>query len=691
MAEKTLQDVIERIVAEGQLTRNSGSHSIRTVKEIMREQTEETRSQTEELKNAIGKSAGATISATRSIASPAGDDNLTTGDDLEARREDQSWQSQTLKFLEEIAANTAGLGRPAPEKEKKDGGPTLIDIGLGAILAGGALGAAAGIVLGQLKVIETLIPPIETLRRRLRILFKRTIPRQFAQLTKSIRNSVRGLILAATIQFELIRGSFVAFGERFRKLLRPLQGIFAPVTDSVRGIGNYVGRITKSFTDAFDEIVKVFRAVNKFASGTTKVGKAVEPIQDGVRAVMGFFKGMGPVFKMVAKTVGTIFKPIGIIITVFDTIKGAMKGYEEEGIIGGIKGAIKGFVNSLIMAPLDMLKNGIAWIMGKFGVDPATVDAVKNFSFTESFNKIVDSVFQLPKKAIAWISDKFTSISETVGEFITNVMGDPVGFISKIIAAPYELLQKGVAWILSKLGFENAAEDVEGFDIAGKLKEVISGVIKLFTDAIDFYIGIFTKGADLIGGLVSGDYSISDVFKEILRNILPDPSKDRKWYDPIGLVQRSIPKSVYEYAGINPETGGVLEELPVRTPEVEVPDTTVAVKPTLDEEQLKKDTESAQRATRIEIPLETRSPVVGAATETDNVRVERPPVPQREGVRLQMDQEQTENAQQQQKASVIAMQSNVSQSTVNNTNVNNNSSVGITGTSGDPLDRSWGV
>ena len=46
--------------------------------------------------------------------------------------------------------------------------------------------------------------------------------------------------------------------------------------------------------------------------------------------------------------------------------------------------------------------------------------------------------------------------------------------------------------------------------------------------------------------------------KTILRMILPDPGADRAWYDPRGLVAKAIPDSVYEYAGMNPQTGAIL-------------------------------------------------------------------------------------------------------------------------------------
>ena len=49
-----------------------------------------------------------------------------------------------------------------------------------------------------------------------------------------------------------------------------------------------------------------------------------------------------------------------------------------------------------------------------------------------------------------------------------------------------------------------------------------------------------------------------DFYKMILRFILPDP-KGGKWYNPLSLIQKVIPDSVYEWAGLDPDTG---EKLP---------------------------------------------------------------------------------------------------------------------------------
>ena len=685
MADRTLQDVIDRLVAEGQLTRNSGTNSIKTVKDVLnqiRSDSKDERRADDERARQLAELKDALIEGDEDKVEVMvnNEDNLTTGDDVEQLREEIKRDEKVIDLLEEIKENTEGLGG-RQEKEEKSEGPSIIDIGLGAIVAGGALGATAGIVLGQLKAIETLIPPIETLRRKLRVLFKRTIPRQFSQLTKSIANRVRGVILAATIQFELIRGSFAAFGERFQRLLRPLKGIFAPFVAVVRGIGNYVGRITKSFTDAFNEIVKVFRAVKNFGSGTTKVSKALKPIQDGVKAVMGFFRGIGTVFARVAGFVGKIFAPIAIVMTVFDTLTATVEGYKAEGIIGGIKGFIKGFVNSLINMPLDLLKNGIAWLMGKFGVDPEKVEAVKNFSFVESFNNIIDSLFEFPSKAIDWLTTKFGELSTKVGEIITNIMGDPIGFVSRIIAAPYELLQKGIAWILGKFGFENAAEDVASFDIAGEIKKVVNRVIDFFKGVIDFYVDMFKGGAKLLGAIFTGDFdAVGNIIKKILRAILPDPTKEREWYDPVGLVQRAIPDAVYEYAGINRETGEMLE-LP--EPEIAVPDPT-PIKTELDTEEIADTAE--QIRPRIEFETEPTVTVDGAETQ-----VEPPVIGSREAQNLALADANKENSQMQTTGGNAIGVGVIDQSVRSSTNVTNSTSTIATGMSSSNSKGDYGV
>ena len=87
-------------------------------------------------------------------------------------------------------------------------------------------------------------------------------------------------------------------------------------------------------------------------------------------------------------------------MTLIDTVKGAMAGFEEEGFIGGVKGAIKGLINSLIMMPLDLLKDLISWALDKLGFEEAS-KSLDSFSFQDMFSDFVDMLFDLPSRMMS--------------------------------------------------------------------------------------------------------------------------------------------------------------------------------------------------------------------------------------------------------------------------------------------------
>lgn len=111
MANKTLADVIDRLKAEGQLTRNSGTNSIKSIKTILEQQ-----------------------SADRNA------DRLSM---LEEKRETAVREARKLELLEAISRSPAAEGGPG-----EDGGGFSL-LGLGGALAGGGIGlGAAGAGLG---------------------------------------------------------------------------------------------------------------------------------------------------------------------------------------------------------------------------------------------------------------------------------------------------------------------------------------------------------------------------------------------------------------------------------------------------------------------------------------------------------------------------------------------------------------
>ena len=93
MADATLREVIERMKAEGQLTRNTGTNSIKTVKELithMRDRDEESARDASERNQQLAEIKQALMDGDEEAVEviTKSEDNLTTGDDLENLREE---------------------------------------------------------------------------------------------------------------------------------------------------------------------------------------------------------------------------------------------------------------------------------------------------------------------------------------------------------------------------------------------------------------------------------------------------------------------------------------------------------------------------------------------------------------------------------------------------------------------------
>ncbi len=258
------------------------------------------------------------------------------------------------------------------------------------------------------------------------------------------------------------------------KMIRNIKAIFSSM---FWGAGSF-GSKTKGLWKTATTTGKVVTAGLSIFGGWFKTIKAVlAPFMTGVRI------GAKALFKF-GRIFGRMFYPLTILMGVIDGVKGFIDGFANtEGnmfskIIGGLIGGTKGIINGLIMMPLDMLKNGVAWILSKFGFE-GMAEGLKSFSFQEVFSKFVDM---------------FTRTLWAVVDWFVLLFSDP-----------------GAA-----------------------LKSLVAGMGNI----------------------------IMDFFKMILRSILPDP-KGGKWYNPLSLIQKVIPDSVYEWAGLDPDTG---EKIPDQEP-----------------------------------------------------------------------------------------------------------------------------
>ena len=96
---------------------------------------------------------------------------------------------------------------------------------------------------------------------------------------------------------------------------------------------------------------------------------------------------------------------IGAVQFIRGFIEGFTKNVAEEGVLKGILiGALEGIkkaINTLFMAPLDMIKNFIGFLVGFISTDAS--EAIKGFSFAGLFSGIIDSLVSFIKNPMAAI------------------------------------------------------------------------------------------------------------------------------------------------------------------------------------------------------------------------------------------------------------------------------------------------
>ncbi len=141
--------------------------------------------------------------------------------------------------------------------------------------------------------------------------------------------------------------------------------------------------------------------------GNSGLSKGITKIKDFFTKIGNFFKGFGKklsffgnIFKTITATaakvaavVSKVFFPLTVLLSIFETLKGAISGFtENEGsmadkIFAGLKGAVTGLLDFLIAAPLNLVKDLIGWIAGILGFE-GVKEKLDGFDF--SFGGIVD-------------------------------------------------------------------------------------------------------------------------------------------------------------------------------------------------------------------------------------------------------------------------------------------------------------
>ena len=309
--------------------------------------------------------------------------------------------------------------------------PKIMDITGGGFLKA-ALVVLTASLLGFAKELQGIVNLIAFPRiiKAIKVPFV-LISKGFDIFAKGLRGIGKGLdVLAKQVQNRSLRQAFGKGGPINRFILglgnlaRGIRNF--KLGDSIKGfmkggaISNFFTRIT-SFTKSFKapnvSLLKTQAAFGKggalgkffltFSNLTTRIKNFVAPIGKlfGVigsilKPVGSLLKGAGALLKPLLPLVKMFALPITIIMGVIDGIKGFVEGYKDGGFLDGIFTAIGSVLGGLVGAPLDLLKNALAFILEKVGLK-GVADALREFSFKDfiknAFGGIVNFFENLPE------------------------------------------------------------------------------------------------------------------------------------------------------------------------------------------------------------------------------------------------------------------------------------------------------
>lgn len=324
------------------------------------------------------------------------------------------------------------------------------------------------------------------------------------------------------------------------------KGAWENLKENTEGLGLVLGTVALfvigPIIRAVSFILKTFKAIG---NGFKRVGNFFSRMGTFFTNLKNskFFKNAPKLLGNIGKIVGKLFLPITAIYYAF---QGILKGFNTEGtIMEKLEAGLKETWTGLVAFFIDLPKWLLGKIVGIFNKEKGT--AILDFNTKEWLGNLSEKLFFGPSRAIRkFIGDKASAATASIGNFFSDFSFTEF--------------------------FQNIVNKVTGF---------FSRIGEFLSNAMD---------AAIEKVLSIGD-AISNFIKSILRAGLPDPTASL--FSVAGAASKLIPSAVYEYAGIDKETG---EQLPdAAKPPAEL----TAVQPNLQSDVLATSQENAQSQSSI--------------------------------------------------------------------------------------------
>ena len=334
---------------------------------------------------------------------------------VEKDNEKMRQEEKTQSIFHSIAAGIDNLAEGVANIKAED-------VGMGLLAPIGLIGA----------VITTFVGAFVTEVKRqfdgIKAIFK-----TFDTLFEPVKNLIRNVGKTFAGKDTAIGRFFQFIGDTFKSI----KGFFSTRLESLK-----TSKLVTGGGQLFDDFVKgakaLFAPIGDLFEAIGKSGKSVAAMADDagiIGRILKFAKGFGTVL-------GKLFLPITIVIGVFDTITGFIDGFKEsEGnnilskFYDGVGGGLGKLVGNLIGIPLDLLKSGVSWIMGKLGFDGA-VEFLESFSFAELIKNLVSAPFNLISDAIDYIVKLFSgdaNLFEDIGSMFGSIADGATSLLKSIL------------------------------------------------------------------------------------------------------------------------------------------------------------------------------------------------------------------------------------------------------------------
>ena len=415
---------------------------------------------------------------------------------LEKAREDGKLQQRMIDALEDVRDNTE------KRKETKDlslggsGGIFGILAGLTAFLGGfisGYIKQFKAVAVGFFKLFTGVFKMFGTWFSETKL--GKKIAAVWASVMKSVDNIVdsvktffkssgEGGILSKIkgmwtsvknffmIPIDNIRAEFRLFKDAFGPTIGKLKALIAPIFD---------------LGARFDDISGVFKVIKDTISGW------IGGVFAKIKSALGILGGGSGMLGKVGAIFGRLFAPITFILTLWDTVKGAMQGYEDGGVMGAVKGALIGFLSSFVGEILDMLKGVISWVASALGFENVSA-ALDSFSFMELITNAVKGIWD-------WFVLLFTDPGAALSEMWNNLVGE--GGLMDLLFAPIDAL---INWVTKALGFRE--EDAPDFKLGDVFRSIWNTIIDWVASIVEKIPVVGKKGAEYIQGLKAGTATV---------------------------------------------------------------------------------------------------------------------------------------------------------------------------------------